>query len=292
MLERQVRRMLADPRAESLVTNFAGQWLYLRDIDAKLPDDVLFPDFDETLRQALRRETELFFEQRLREDRSVLDLLDANYTFLNERLARHYGIPNIYGQQLPPRDAAGRSTRGGLLGQGSILTITSYADAHVAGASRQVGARESAGVATAAAAARRAVARDEGAAGKPLTMREAMEQHRAEPGVRGLPRAHGSDRLRLEHFDAVGRWRSRTAAQPIDASGRVSGGDQVRGNRRTEAGAVASYREQFVGTVAEKLLMYAVGRNLQYDDAPAVRAIVRGGAPGTQHTSRHSCSAS
>ena len=128
MLERQVRRMLADPRAEALVTNFASQWLYLRNLAAASPDARLFPDFDDNLRQAFRRETELFFQSIVREDRSVLDLLRADYTFVNERLAKHYGIPNVYGSRFRRVSLGENSVRGGLLGHGSILTVTSYAN--------------------------------------------------------------------------------------------------------------------------------------------------------------------
>ena len=185
--------MLADPKARALVTNFANQWLYLRELKSANPDVIVFPDFDDNLRQAFQRETELLFESVVREDRTVLDLLNADYTFVNERLARHYGIPNVYGpdfRRVPvPSDA-----RRGLLGQGSLLLVTSNAEPHVAGDPRQVDSREPARQPAAAAAAERAAARGEADG---ATRQVGARAHRAaphEPAVRRLPQDHGPDR--------------------------------------------------------------------------------------------------
>ena len=197
--------MLADPRAEALVANFAGQWLQLRNLRASIPDQNEFPDFDDNLRQAFRRETELLFESIIREDRSVLDLLTADYTFVNERLAAHYGIPNVYGshfRRVPVTDEA----RKGLLGKGSILMVTSHPDRTSPVRARQVDSRQPAGHAAAAAAGQRAAAR--GKRG-----REAAHAARAdggaprEPGVRALPQVMDPLGFALENFDAVGAWR-------------------------------------------------------------------------------------
>ena len=242
VLEQQVRRMLADPRSESLVTNFAAQWLYLRDISAKLPDEILFADFDETLRTAMQRETELFIGSVFRENRSVLDLLKADYTFLNERLARHYGVPNIKGSWFRRVTFPEGSVRGGLLGQGSVLTITSVLDAHLAGSSRQVGARKPAVGGAAASARRRAIAENRDRPWQAADPARGDDPAPRGAGMRRLPRADGSDRLRdgkLRRRRAVARARRRSA----DRCDRcVPRGDEIRGNPRTEAGIAAPAR--------------------------------------------------
>ena len=202
--------MLADPRSESMVTNFAAQWLYLRDIEAKQPDELLFPDFDETLRSAFRRETELFLDSILRENRSVLDLLTANYTFVNERLAKHYGIPNVHGSYFRRVTFPAGSPRGGLLGQGSILTLTSYAT-RTSPVLRGKWVLENLLASPPPPPPPNVPAlKTEGAEpGKTLTMREAMVAASRESGLRQLPRAHGSDRLRDGEFR-----RGRQVARP------------------------------------------------------------------------------
>ena len=205
VLERQTRRMLADPKARALVTNFANQWLFLRELKNANPDVTIFPDFDDNLRQAFQRETELLFESVMREDRSVLDLLDSDYTFVNERLARHYGIPNIYGpdfRRVPvPNDA-----RRGLLGHGSLLLVTSNPN-RTSPVMRSVDPREHRRHAGADTAGRRAAARGEADRDREVRARA----HRAaprQPGVRRLPQDHGPIGLALENYDAIGRWRS------------------------------------------------------------------------------------
>jgi mono/diheme cytochrome c family protein len=280
MLEQQVRRMLADPRAESLVTNFAAQWLYLRDIELKLPDEVLFQDFDETLRAALRRETELFITSVFRDNRSVMELLTANYTFLNERLARHYGIPNVKGSYFRRVALPAGSVRGGLLGHGSVLTITSYAT-RTSPVLRGKWVLENllSSAPPPPPPDIPALKTDGAEPGKPLTMRDAMIRHRANPACASCHARMDPIGFAMENFDAVGRWRDADGENGIDASGAFPDGttfDGVVGLKRE----LLRHPEQFVGTIAERLLMYAVGRNLQYYDAPSVRAILREAALG------------
>jgi mono/diheme cytochrome c family protein len=279
VLERQVRRMLADPRAESLVTNFAAQWLYLRDIDVKLPDEVLFQDFDETLRHGLRRETELFIDSVFRENRSVLDLLSANYTFLNERLARHYGIPNIKGSHFRRVTLPPDSVRGGLLGQGSVLTITSYAT-RTSPVLRGKWVLENllSSAPPPPPPDIPALKTESAEPGVPLTMRDAMTRHRAAPACANCHARMDPIGFAMENFDAVGRWRDLDNGHAIDTSGVFPDGTRFQGIAGLKR-ELLRQPELFVGTIAEKLLMYAVGRNLQYYDAPSVRAVVRGAAP-------------
>ena len=277
-LEQQVKRMLADPRSESMVTNFAAQWLYIRDIDSKNPDQLLFPDFDETLRTAFRRETELFIESILRDNKSVMELLTANYTFLNERLAKHYGIPNIQGSHFRRVTFPPDSPRGGLLGQGSILAVTSYAT-RTSPVLRGKWVLENLLAAPPPPPPPDVPAlKTEGPEpGKALTMREAMVQHRANPACAGCHARMDPIGFSMENFDALGKWRDRDAGSTIDASGVLPEGtrfDGVPGLRKL----LVEHSDEYVATVTEKLLMYAVGRNLQYYDVPAVREIVRGAA--------------
>ena len=281
VLEAQVRRMLADPRSESLVTNFAAQWLFLRDLDGKHPDEVLFPDADETLRDGFRRETELFIDSVFRENRSVIDLLTANYTYLNERLARHYGIPGIKGSHFRRVTLPAGSVRGGLLGQGSVLTITSYAT-RTSPVLRGKWVLENllASAPPPPPANVPALSTDGAERDKPLTLREAMTRHRASPACASCHARMDPIGFAMENFDAVGRWRDRDAGNNlIDASGTFPEGTKFTGVSGLKQ-ELLRHPEQFVGTVTEKLLMYAVGRNLQYYDAPSVRAIVREARPG------------
>ena len=285
VLDQQVRRMLADPRSASLVTNFAEQWLYLRDIEAKRPDEVLFQDFDETLRAALHRETELFVDSVLRENRSVLELLTANYSFLNERLAKHYGVPNVRGSYFRRVTFPEGSPRGGLLGQGSVLTITSYATRTSPVLRGKWVLENLLSSAPPPPPPDIPALKTEGARpGETLTMREAMTRHRANPSCASCHARMDPIGFAMEHFDAVGRWRETDGGLPIDSSGLFPDGtrfDGIPGLKRE----LQRHPEQFVGTVAERLLMYALGRNLQYYDAPAVRDIMRGAGPG-QYTLR------
>ena len=267
--------MLADPRSSSLVTNFAEQWLYLRDVESKKPNEILFADFDESLRDAFRRETNLFLDSVLRGNRSVLELLSANYTFVNERLAKHYGIPNVHGSEFRRVTFSPDSPRGGLLGQGSILTITSYAN-RTSPVNRGKWVLENLlSSAPPPPPADIPALKTEGKdTGKALSMREAMIQHRVNPACSSCHSRMDPIGFAMENFDAVGRWRDRDADKPIDASGVFPDGVKFDGMAGLKA-ALLSHPEEFVSTVAEKLLMYALGRNVQYYDQPAVRAIVR-----------------
>jgi hypothetical protein len=282
VLEQQVRRMLVDPRSESLVTNFAAQWLYLRDIAAKQPDEILFADFDETLRTAMQRETELFIGSVFKENRSVLDLLTANYTFLNERLARHYGVPNIKGSYFRRVTFPDGSVRGGLLGQGSVLTITSYSTRTSPVLRGKWVLENLLSAAPPPPPPDVPSLRTETAPGKPLTLRDAMVQHRAAPACAGCHARMDPIGFAMENFDAVGRWRERDGQQPIDATGVFPEGTKFEGIPGLKQ-ELLRHPEQFVGTVTERLLMYAIGRNLQYYDAPTVRTVMRDAAPAN-HT--------
>ena len=280
VLEQQVRRMLADARSVSLVTNFAEQWLYLRDLLSKKPNEILFPDFDETLRDAFYRETSLFVDSVLRGNRSVLDLLSADYTFVNERLARHYGIPNVRGTDFRRVTFPAGSPRGGLLGQGSILTITSYAN-RTSPVNRGKWVLENllSSPPPPPPADIPALKTEASTTGAPLTMRAAMIQHRADPACAGCHSRMDPIGFAMENFDAMGMWRDRDAGHPIDASGVFPTGVKFEGMAGLKA-AVLSQPQEFVSTVTGKLLMYSIGRNVQYFDQPVIRAIVRDAAPG------------
>ena len=273
-LEQQTRRMLADPRSESMVTNFAAQWLYLRDIQTKQPDEILFPDFDETLRDAFHRETELLLDSILRENRSVLDLLTANYTFLNERLAAHYGIPNVQGSYFRRVTLPEGSPRAGLLGQGSILSVTSYAN-RTSPVLRGKWVLENLLSSPPPPPPPNVPAlKTEGEPGKPLTMRDAMIQHRASPACASCHARMDPIGFAMENFDALGRWRDQDSFKKIDASGALPDGTRFEGMAGLRK-LLLDHSGEFMSTVSEKLLMYAIGRNLQYYDAPAVREIAR-----------------
>ena len=277
VLERQVRRMLADPRAEALVTNFAAQWLYLRNLPAVSPDFIVFPDFDETLRRALREETELFFDSIIREDRSVLDLLNADYTFLNERLAKHYGISNVYGSHFRRIDLPPGSPRGGLLGQGSILAVTSYATRTSPVVRGKWILENLLGTPPPPQPANVPALSEEGSDAV-LSMRERMVEHRRNPVCASCHAIMDPIGLSLENFDAIGRYRDRTAGfEPLDVAGSFPDGttfDGSGGLRET----LLDRSDQFVHTLASKLLTYSLGRAVEHHDMPAVRAIERDAA--------------
>jgi hypothetical protein len=278
LVAQQVKRMLADPRSQALTTNFAAQWLYLRDLTAKHPDEVLFPDFDETLRDAMARETELFVDSVFRENRPVTDLLTANYTFLNERLAKHYGISNVRGSYFRRVTLPDGSTRGGLLGQGSVLTITSYAN-RTSPVLRGKWVLENLLSAAPPPPPPNIPSLKTEGAGKPLTLRDAMTQHRANPSCATCHARMDPIGFAMENFDATGKWREIDAGGPIDASGVFPDGAAFAGVGGLKK-VLLKQSDQFVSTVAERLLMYAVGRNLQYYDQPSLRTIVRDAAPG------------
>ncbi len=271
VLDKQVRRLLADKRSQALVTNFASQWLYLRNLESITPDMRLFPDFDDNLRQAFREETELFFQSIVREDRSVLDLLHADYTFVNERLAKHYGIPNIYGSQFR-RIALGKdSKRGGLLRQGSILMVTSYATRTSPVIRGKWVLANILGVPPPPPPPN--VPSIEQTIGKNLSMRERLAQHRADPVCAGCHKLMDPVGFSLENYDAVGRWRTSDAGQPIDATGGLPDGSEFEGVDGLEH-ALLKRPELFAGVLTEKLLTYALGRGVETYDEPAVRGIL------------------
>ncbi len=274
VLRGQVERMMADPRARALVNNFAEQWLYLRDVTEKEPDPGFFPGFDENLRQAFQNETELFIDSVLREDGQVTELLSADYTFLNERLAKHYGIPHVYGSHFRRVSLDGTERRG-LLGQGGILTLTSYATRTspvLRGKWILENLLSSPPPPPPPDIPSLAETTDEGEA---LSMRAAMEKHRSNPACASCHSQMDPLGFALENFDAIGRWRTRGESnETIDASGLLPDGTAFEGPDEMRA-ALLKNPERFVGTVAEKLLTYALGRNLESFDMPAVRGIVR-----------------
>ena len=274
VLEQQVRRMLDDPRSESLVSNFAGQWLFLRGLAQAKPDPEAFPEFDESLRQAFYDETELFFHSILREDRSVLELLNANYTFLNERLAEHYGVPNVYGSQFR-KVTLNDPNRGGLLGQGSILTVTSYPNRTSVVQRGKWILENLLGAPPPPPPPEVPELKPHAKDGRRLTMREQMEQHRSNPVCSSCHARMDPIGFALENYNGVGKWRSKDGASPIDASGKFPGGAEFSGPAGLKKLLLADYRDDFVANVTEKLLIYALGRGLEYYDQPAVRAITR-----------------
>ena len=277
VLEGQVRRMLADPRSSALVSNFAGQWLYLRNIASVAPDLGEFPEFDENLREALQRETELFFESMLHEDHSIVDLLDADYTFLNERLARHYDIENVYGNHFRRVELSGEGRRG-LLGKGSILTATSYANRTSPVLRGKWVLENILGTPPPPPPPDVPALAETTGDDKPLTMRQRMEAHRANPACASCHAQMDPLGFALENFDAIGGWRATEAGSPIDASGALPDGTQFEGASGLRS-ILLERREEFVMNVTEKLLTYAMGRGVEYYDAPAIRTIMRESAP-------------
>jgi hypothetical protein len=277
VFDRQVRRMLADPKSQALVDNFAGQWLQLRNLRNVQPNSDLFPDFDDNLRQSFRRETELLFESIVQEDRSVLDFLTADYTFVNERLARHYGIPDIYGSRFR-RVAVTDDARRGLLGQGSILALTSHAERTSPVVRGKWILENILGSPVPPPPPDVPALKGNQEGQKPRTMREQMAEHRANPACASCHKAMDSIGFAMENFDAVGAWRTREPGGPIDATGELSDGTKVDGVV-TLRNALLSRPELFAGTLTEKLLIYALGRGIDYRDMPAVRAILRDASP-------------
>ncbi len=274
--ERQVLRMLRDPRSSALISNFAGQWLHLRNLRTIAPDPDTFPDFDDNLREALQRETELFVDSQLREDRGIVDLLTANYTFVNERLARHYGLSGIYGSHFR-RITFSDTRRGGLLGQGSILTVTSYPN-RTSPTLRGKWMLENLLGAPPPPPPANVPALEDTAAGRPASVRERMEAHRKNPVCASCHAQMDPLGLAMENFDGIGRWRTSEANGPIDASAALADGSKFDGPAGVRS-LLVNRRERFASTVTEKLLTYALGRGLEYYDAPAVRQILRDAAP-------------
>jgi hypothetical protein len=272
ILAHQARRMLQDPRSQALVSNFAGQWLYLRDLKNANPDLTEFPDFDDNLRRAMQRETEMLFESILREDRSVLDLLDADYTFVNERLARHYGIPNVYGPDFR-RVPVPSDDRRGLLGQGSILMVTSNAN-RTSPVQRGKWILENLlGSPPPLPPPNVPPLKENGGDNAPTSVRARIEEHRENPVCAACHKIMDPIGLSLENFDAVGHWRETDSGFKIDPSAQLTDGTKLDGPASLRK-ALLNRPEAFVGTMTEKLLMYAIGRETKYYDMPVVRAIM------------------
>ena len=277
MLEKQVARMIADPRAESLSTRFAAQWLRLNDVDAMLPDAISYPYYDHTLGEAFVRETELFFQSIVRDDRSVLDLLTADYSYVNDRIARHYGIANVTGPEF--RRVALPETRRGILGQGSVLVLTSVAD-RTSPVMRgkwimevllgspppppppNVPALE---------------ATNATAGGKVLSTRERMEEHRKNPACQSCHKVIDPLGLALDNFDVTGKWRIKDNGVAIDSAGVMYDGTKIDGPASLRD-ALLKHQDVFLQTFTENLMTYALGRRVEYYDMPTVRSIVRQGA--------------
>ncbi len=274
VMKRQIDRMLDDPRSSSLTANFAGQWLQIRNLAAAKPDPVVFGEFDESLRYSMQRETELFFDSIVRENRSALDLLRADYTFLNERLAKHYGIPRIYGSQFR-RVTVTDPNRGGLLGQASLLTVTSPPNRtsvvqrgkwildNLLGAPPPPPPPD---VPALEASSKKH---------QDVSLRVALEQHRANPGCAGCHAVMDPIGFALENFNGIGQWRTKDGVADIDASGKLPDGTQFTGPAGLKKAMTTVRREEFAGAVTERLLTYALGRGVEYYDQPTVRAILR-----------------
>jgi mono/diheme cytochrome c family protein len=273
VLAREVERMLDDPKSSALASNFAGQWLQIRNLVNMRPDPVVFADFDESLRSSMQRETELFFESILRENRSILDLLTANYTYLNERLALHYGIPNIYGSQFR-RVTLTDPHRAGLLGEAGILTVTSPPN-RTSVVERGKWILDNLLGEPPAPPPPNVPPLDATTKGsRKLTLREAMELHRANPACAGCHKNMDPLGFALENYDGIGEWRSTDGGSPIDASGQLPDGTKFDGPGGLREVLATARREQFVSTVTGKLLTYGLGRGVEYYDMPAVRAIM------------------
>ena len=277
VLERQTRRMLADPKARALVTNFANQWLYLRELKNANPDVTVFPDFDDNLRQGFHRETEMLFESVVRENRSVLDLLDADYTFVNERLARHYGISNVYGPDFRRVPVQGDARRG-LLGHGSLLLVTSNANRTSPVIRGKWILENLLGSAAPLPPPDVPSLEENPNAGAGASVRERIEKHRTNPACAGCHKIMDPIGLALENFDAIGRWRTSDEGAAIDASAQLVDGTAIDGPAALRK-ALLNRQDAFVASMTEKLMMYGVGRETKYYDMPAVRTVMRESAP-------------
>jgi hypothetical protein len=280
VLEQQVRRMLADPRSEALVSNFAQQLLYLRNLPSTSPDGIFYPNWDDELRRSVQRESELFFESIIREDRNILDLLTADDTFVNERLARHYGIPNVYGSRfrrvtLPPE----MDYRRGILGKGSFLSVTWTQNFRSSPVKRGVWVLENILGTPPPEPPPNVPALEETKSddGKALTLREQMTRHRATPTCAGCHKIMDPIGFALENFDADSGWRAKQGGEggvPIDTKVTLFDGQAVDGPVALRT-ALMRYSPQFVRMFIERLMTYAVGRGMEYTDMPTIRAIAR-----------------
>tara|TARA_B100000519_G_scaffold200708_1_gene214500 strand:+ start:3863 stop:6358 length:2496 start_codon:yes stop_codon:yes gene_type:complete len=273
ILKSQVTRMMDDPKAEAFIKNFIGQWLYLRNLDNVYPLPSAFPEFDDNLRESFKRETELFFDEQIREDHSLLDLFTANYSFLNERLADHYGVQGIYGNHFRKVSLDGHK-RGGLLGHGSLMTVTSYPNRTSVVLRGKFVLDNLLGSPPPEPPPNVPALEESSQTGKQLTMREAMAQHRENPACRVCHAAMDPIGFSLENYDAIGKWRDMFAGVDVDASGLLPDGAVFNGRKGLE-NLILDRPTDFVATVTEKLLTYALGRGVEYYDMPTIRSIVR-----------------
>jgi Protein of unknown function (DUF1592)/Protein of unknown function (DUF1588)/Protein of unknown function (DUF1585)/Protein of unknown function (DUF1595)/Protein of unknown function (DUF1587) len=274
VLKQQIQRMLDDPKSEALTSNFAGQWLFIRNVETARPDPAIFPDFDESLRASMRRESELFFDSIVRENRSAMDLLAANYTFLNDRLAKHYGISGIYGSQFRRVDLQNDAHRGGLLGQASILTVTSPPNRTSV---VQRGKWVLDNILGAPPAPPPPVPSLEATTkGHPnLSLRAALELHRSNPACAGCHKPMDPLGFALENYNGIGEWRTEDGGSEIDATGKLPDGTEFNGPAGLNKVLTTARRDEFATTVVSKILTYALGRGLEYYDQPVVRSILR-----------------
>jgi hypothetical protein len=279
VLDKEVRRLLADRRSRALVDNFAGQWLQLRDLRNFVPDADLFPEFDENLRDALQEETELFIESQIREDRGVVELLSADYTFVNERLASHYGIPNVSGTRFRRVALPSEAHRGGLLGQASLLAVTSYPNRTSPVLRGKWLLDKMLGTPPPPPPPNVPALKDKGADGLPHSVRERLQEHRKNPACASCHSKMDPLGFALDHFDAIGAWRTSDSGASIDASATLPDGTRFEGLDGLRK-LLIDRREQFAEAVIERLLGYALGRNVESYDMPAVRAIARESGPG------------
>jgi hypothetical protein len=275
VIKAQIRRMMADPKSDALIYNFGGQWLYLRTLANVKPDPEVFNSFDQNLRQAFQRETELFLTSIFREDRSVLEMLDADYTYLNERLAKHYGIANVYGPQFRKVALPAGSPRGGLLGQGSVLTVTSYPNRTSVVQRGKWILENLLGTPPPPPPPDVPELKPVAADGRKLSMREQLEMHRANPICASCHGRMDPIGFALENFDGVGQWRDEDSGVKIDPAGRLPNGQEFDGPAGLRKLLVDKHGDEFVETVTEKLMIYALGRGLAPYDKPTVRAIAR-----------------
>ena len=279
VLEREVRRMLADPKADALVENFGDQLLYLRNLPSTSPDGVFYPNWDDELRKSFRRETELLFQSIIQENRSVLDLMNADYTFLNERLAKHYGVPNIYGSHFR-RVTLGPDLayRRGLLGQGSVLALTWQQNFRTSPVKRGVWVLENIlGTPPPEPPPNVPPLEDSKTENKVMTLREQMTLHRKNEPCASCHKLMDPIGFALENFDADGSWRKKQGGEggvPIDASATIWDGTQVNGPIELRQ-ALLKYSPQFVRNITERLMTFALGRGVEYEDMPVIRSIVR-----------------
>jgi hypothetical protein len=272
VLTQQVARMLEDPKSQSFASNFAGQWLYLRNLPAQTPDPDEFPQFDDSLRRAFEQETEMFFESVLRETRPVTELLDAKYTYLNQRLAEFYKIPGVYGPQFR-RVELTDSNRCGILGQGSLLTVTSYPN-RTSIVQRGKWVLENL-LGTPPPPPPPVPPLDPHGKNGKLSMRQAMEEHRANPTCAACHSRMDPIGFALENYDGIGGWRDQDNGAPIDASGKLPDGSAFNGLGGLTSLLLGRHREEYISTFTEKLMIYALGRGVESYDRPAMRAIMR-----------------